>query len=101
MRAKGVYGPFLIIAPLSTLTNWASEVTRWCPSMPVLAYHGNGAKARAALRAEHMPQGERRASAMRMGAAAERLRAEAEQWEWCDSPNSLRGTMHACWTIVM
>jgi hypothetical protein len=55
LRSKGVNGPFLIIGPLSTLRNWSSEVTRWCPSMPVIEYHGSGAKARAALRAQHMP----------------------------------------------
>lgn len=58
LRSNGVNGPFLIIGPLSTLRNWAAEVRRWCPSMPVLEYHGNGAKARAQLRAEHMPIGE-------------------------------------------
>lgn len=58
LRDRGVNGPFLIIGPLSTLRNWSGEVKRWCPSMPVLEYHGSGAKARAALRAQHMPIGE-------------------------------------------
>lgn len=58
LRSRGVNGPFLIIGPLSTLRNWSGEVKRWCPSMPVLEYHGSGAKARAALRAQHMPTGE-------------------------------------------
>ncbi|WIA19523.1 hypothetical protein OEZ85_004132 [Tetradesmus obliquus] len=57
LRAKEVYGPFLIIGPLSTLRNWVAEVKRWCPSMPVLEYHGKGAKARAELRQKHMPLG--------------------------------------------
>jgi hypothetical protein len=60
LRNRGVNGPFLIIGPLSTLRNWSGEVKRWCPSMPVLEYHGSGAKARAALRAQHMPIGEHR-----------------------------------------
>jgi hypothetical protein len=55
LRTAGVNGPFLIIGPLSTLRNWSGEVKRWCPSMPVLEYHGSGAKARAELRAKHMP----------------------------------------------
>lgn len=58
LRSRGVNGPFLIIGPLSTLRNWSGEVKRWCPSMPVLEYHGSGAKARTALRAQHMPSGE-------------------------------------------
>lgn len=53
-----MHGPFLIIGPLSTLRNWSGEFKRFCPSMNVLEYHGSGAKARAALRAEHMPLGE-------------------------------------------
>lgn len=57
LRSREVNGPFLIIGPLSTLRNWSGEVKRWCPSMPVLEYHGAGAKARAALRAQHMPFG--------------------------------------------
>jgi hypothetical protein len=58
LRSRGVHGPFLIIGPLSTLRNWSGEFKRFCPSMNVLEYHGSGAKARAALRAEHMPVGE-------------------------------------------
>jgi len=58
LRSKNVMGPFLIVAPLSTLRNWSAEVRRWCPSMPVLEYHGRGPEARQALRARHMPLGE-------------------------------------------
>jgi hypothetical protein len=39
------------------------QVKRWCPSMPVLEYHGKGAKARAELRQKHMPLGEAACSA--------------------------------------
>lgn len=49
---NGVKGPFLIIAPLSTLPNWEREVRRWCPSMSSLLYHGTKDE-RAALRAQH------------------------------------------------
>lgn len=31
--AKGVSGPFLVIAPLSTLPNWLSEVRRFTPDV--------------------------------------------------------------------
>ncbi|KAF4999541.1 hypothetical protein FDECE_11492 [Fusarium decemcellulare] len=34
-------GPHLIVAPLSTLSNWMDEFHRWTPSIPVIMYHGN------------------------------------------------------------
>ncbi|OLY84731.1 Lymphoid-specific helicase [Smittium mucronatum] len=37
---KQVWGPFLIVCPLSTLGNWVSEFNRFSPSTPVLLYHG-------------------------------------------------------------
>jgi ATP-dependent DNA helicase len=37
----GVKGPFLIVAPLSTLANWVKEFQKWAPSIPVVLYHGN------------------------------------------------------------
>jgi hypothetical protein len=56
LRANGIYGPFMILGPLSVLPNWVSEVERWCPSQPVILYHGNKQE-RAELRARHMPTG--------------------------------------------
>lgn len=42
LREKESYfGPHLIIAPLSTLSNWIEEFRKWCPSIPVVMYHGN------------------------------------------------------------
>ncbi|QSZ33577.1 hypothetical protein DSL72_005145 [Monilinia vaccinii-corymbosi] len=41
LREKEHYlGPHLIIAPLSTLSNWIEEFQKWTPSVPVLLYHG-------------------------------------------------------------
>ncbi|RLN64610.1 hypothetical protein BBP00_00003367 [Phytophthora kernoviae] len=40
LKALGVRGPHLIVAPLSTLMNWATEFRKWAPSMPVVVYHG-------------------------------------------------------------
>jgi len=40
----GVSGPFLVVAPLSTLSNWIREFQRWTPSIPVLLYHGTKAE---------------------------------------------------------
>lgn len=56
LREKGVYGPFLIAAPLSTLANWDSEIKRFAPSLPCIVYHGNKTE-RAALRKKHFGTG--------------------------------------------
>ncbi|KAI0132689.1 SNF2 family N-terminal domain-containing protein [Xylariales sp. AK1849] len=34
------YGPHLVIAPLSTLSNWQDEFQKWTPSIPFVLYHG-------------------------------------------------------------
>ncbi|XP_038074784.1 lymphocyte-specific helicase-like isoform X2 [Patiria miniata] len=36
----GVPGPFLVVAPLSTLSNWMSEFKRFTPLIKVILYHG-------------------------------------------------------------
>uniref|UniRef100_A0A8C1CWW4 Proliferation-associated SNF2-like protein n=1 Tax=Cyprinus carpio carpio TaxID=630221 RepID=A0A8C1CWW4_CYPCA len=40
MVEKKVLGPFLVVAPLSTLPNWISEFKRFTPEVSVLLYHG-------------------------------------------------------------
>ncbi|KAJ2807637.1 putative ATPase [Coemansia guatemalensis] len=40
LRERQVWGPFLVLCPLSTLANWASEFYRFAPQTPVLVYHG-------------------------------------------------------------
>ena len=40
LREAGVWGPVLIIAPLSTLGNWMNEFAKWLPSVSVVKYHG-------------------------------------------------------------
>jgi hypothetical protein len=52
LREVGTFGPFLIIAPLSTTTNWIDEFQRWTPSISVALYHGTKAE-RAELRKVH------------------------------------------------
>ena len=37
---RGVPGPFLVVAPLSTLSNWSQEFAKWAPAMTVLPYKG-------------------------------------------------------------
>lgn len=44
LREKGICGPHLIIAPLSTLPNWLSEFAVFAPDIPVILFHGNEAK---------------------------------------------------------
>lgn len=43
LREKGTNGPFLIVAPLSTLSNWMDEFAKWTPTIPTVLYHGNPA----------------------------------------------------------
>ena len=37
----GVPGPFIVVAPLSTIANWVKEFRNFAPEMPVILYHGN------------------------------------------------------------
>ena len=41
MEVKKVNGPYLIILPLSTLSNWVLEFEKWAPSVRVVAYKGS------------------------------------------------------------
>lgn len=40
-ESEGVWGPFLIVTPSSTLHNWTTELERFTPSFNVLGYWGN------------------------------------------------------------
>lgn len=57
LRSKGTYGPFLIAAPLSTLSNWVEEFERWTPSIPVILYHGTKEGREALRRKKLVKQG--------------------------------------------
>jgi ATP-dependent DNA helicase len=53
LREKGVWGPFLVVGPVSVLSNWVEEIARWAPEMPALLYHGTPSE-RAELRRKKM-----------------------------------------------
>lgn len=40
MEFKSNLGPYLVIVPLSTLSNWVNEFQKWCPSAHVICYKG-------------------------------------------------------------
>ncbi|GAV56115.1 hypothetical protein ZYGR_0BA00210 [Zygosaccharomyces rouxii] len=48
---KNIKGPFLVIVPLSTLTNWSSEFEKWAPVLRTIPYKGapNERKAKQAI----------------------------------------------------
>ncbi|KAI8869290.1 hypothetical protein GQ42DRAFT_113391, partial [Ramicandelaber brevisporus] len=52
LRERGVWGPFLIVCPLSTLSNWCNEFRKFAPSIPILSYHDT-ADMRAKMRRKH------------------------------------------------
>ncbi|KAK1274901.1 ATP-dependent DNA helicase DDM1 [Acorus gramineus] len=55
LKGKGLFGPYLIIAPLSTLSNWVNEVSRFAPSISTVIYHGSK-KERQDIRNKFMPK---------------------------------------------
>ena len=38
---KNVWGPFLVVVPVTTLHNWQNELMKFCPSLRVLPYFGS------------------------------------------------------------
>ncbi|RLN42769.1 ATP-dependent DNA helicase DDM1 isoform X2 [Panicum miliaceum] len=55
LKGKGMHGPYMIIAPLSTLSNWVNEISRFVPSVTSIIYHGDKV-ARAEIRRKFMPK---------------------------------------------
>ncbi|KAI0825398.1 SNF2 family N-terminal domain-containing protein [Trametes gibbosa] len=41
IESKRQRGPYLVIVPLSTMTNWSGEFAKWAPSVSMIAYKGN------------------------------------------------------------
>ncbi|OIW02825.1 hypothetical protein TanjilG_29601 [Lupinus angustifolius] len=42
-NAQKIHGPFLVVVPLSTLSNWAKEFRKWLPDMNIIVYVGTRA----------------------------------------------------------
>ncbi|WCJ38863.1 chromatin remodeling 1 [Euphorbia peplus] len=55
LKGNSLDGPYLVIAPLSTLSNWMNEISRFTPSINAIIYHGDK-KVRDDLRRKHMPR---------------------------------------------
>ncbi|GER38374.1 chromatin remodeling 1 [Striga asiatica] len=55
LKGNGMHGPYLVIAPLSTLSNWLSEIERFVPSVNAIIYHGDR-KERDEIIRNHMPR---------------------------------------------
>ncbi|MCD7465632.1 Chromatin remodeling factor DDM1b [Datura stramonium] len=55
LKGNGLDGPYLIIAPLSTLSNWLNEMERFVPSINAIIYHGDK-KQRDEIRMKYMPR---------------------------------------------
>ncbi|RDB29065.1 Chromatin structure-remodeling complex subunit snf21 [Hypsizygus marmoreus] len=47
IEKKRQRGPYLVIVPLSTMTNWSGEFAKWAPQVKMISYKGNPAQRRA------------------------------------------------------
>ncbi|THH30382.1 hypothetical protein EUX98_g3797 [Antrodiella citrinella] len=47
IETKRQRGPYLVIVPLSTMTNWSGEFAKWAPAVKMIAYKGNPLQRRA------------------------------------------------------
>ena len=43
-EVKNVHGPFLVIVPLSTLSNWSNEFAKWAPTLRTVSFKGTPAE---------------------------------------------------------
>ncbi|RHZ16106.1 hypothetical protein DYB37_008563 [Aphanomyces astaci] len=56
LKAKGVRGPYLVVAPLSTLSNWYNEFRKFTPTIPAMIYHGT-TQERKQMRVQQLKRG--------------------------------------------
>lgn len=40
-KENNISGPFLVVAPLTTLNNWINEFAHWTPTIKTVLYHGS------------------------------------------------------------
>jgi SNF2 family DNA or RNA helicase len=52
MEFKENLGPYLVIVPLSTLSNWVNEFAKWCPAARVVVYKGTPGQRRELYKTE-------------------------------------------------
>lgn len=52
-----LYGPFLLVVPLSTLTSWQREIHLWAPQMNVVVYLGDISSRNMVLWFKHLLNG--------------------------------------------
>jgi ATP-dependent helicase STH1/SNF2 len=55
MERKNQFGPFLIIVPLSTISNWAMEFEKWAPQVVKVVFKGSPNQRRAIQMSEMRP----------------------------------------------
>jgi len=53
LQENNLFGPILILGPLSTVSNWVNEFQQWAPKIPVVLYRGTPQE-RMKLRSEKM-----------------------------------------------
>eukprot|EP00306_Pavlova_sp_CCMP459_P004759 CAMPEP_0185157904 /NCGR_PEP_ID=MMETSP1139-20130426/2073_1 /TAXON_ID=298111 /ORGANISM="Pavlova sp., Strain CCMP459" /LENGTH=1133 /DNA_ID=CAMNT_0027723009 /DNA_START=12 /DNA_END=3413 /DNA_ORIENTATION=+ len=52
---QNLTGPYLVIAPKSTLTNWEREFSNWCPELKTMLFHGNKEEREELIRTKLQP----------------------------------------------
>ena len=88
LRNQGIDGPFLVIAPLSTLGNWQREFELWT-DMNVVMYHG-GAASRDIIHTYDMYARDSKGRPIKNGYRGVlqkchvKRRARASSWAFCD-----------------
>lgn len=60
-KEKNISGPFLIAAPLSTVSNWVDEFAKWTPEIKTVLYHGTRDE-RATIRRKFMNMKDQRSA---------------------------------------